>query len=217
MPGLLVMIDGEVVAGVVRREDGKELTFRAPPGREGETQLQIMNPEGGMATHPFTYVITYTNPRITDFNPKSGNTGTLVVVKGENFLQADPTATEDAILKLIGTRVLLEGIEVNDYNRNVATGRIELRDYSSPAGQPLLSIGTNPSGAGYLEVAGYYSALILEEAASPARFFTLDVTPGGKVLLGDGAGTTYELQLDSSGTGRSPPAGGRHGSRKCSQ
>ena len=201
MPGLTVMIDGEVVKGVVRREDGKELTFRAPPGREGETQLQIMNPEGGMATHPFTYVITYTNPRINDFNPKSGNTGTLVIVKGENFLKPDPTATEDAILKLIGTRVLLEGIEVNDYNRNVATGRIELRDYSSPPGQPLLSIGTNPSGGNYLQVADYYAALILQETGSPSRFFTLDVTPGGKVLLSDGAGTTYELQLDSSGTG----------------
>ena len=62
-----------------------------------------MNTDGGIAVWPFTYVTTYTDPKITDFNPKIGTYNTLVVVKGQNFLRPDPTAEPNEVLKLIGS------------------------------------------------------------------------------------------------------------------
>ena len=54
---------------VTRAGDGKTLTFKAPPGREGATQLQVMNPGGGTAIAEFNYVKTYTDPKI-QISPK---------------------------------------------------------------------------------------------------------------------------------------------------
>jgi len=133
-----VFIDGQQVTAITRRGDGKEIKFKAPKGREGETQLQVMNPEGGVAIRPFTYVKTFTNPKITDFSPKKGNTGTLVIIKGDNFLKPEPTAPEDSILRLIGTRVLLGNVEINEYYRNPITKRIELQEYKPT--KPVLNL-----------------------------------------------------------------------------
>ena len=85
-----VFIDGSEVPKINREGDGKTITFVAPPGREGRTQLQVMNPNGSAAIRDFYYVKTYTDPKIIDFSPKAGNTGTLVLVKGDNFA-TDPT------------------------------------------------------------------------------------------------------------------------------
>lgn len=185
-----VFLDGEEISAIRRQEDGKKITFTAPPGREGETQLQVMNPEGGMDTWPFTYVTTYTNPRIINFAPRQGNTGTLVMLTGENFLKPEPTANEDTILRLIGTRVLLEGIEVNDYNRNTATKKLELQDYSPAPGivNEVLRVAD-----GQLQLAGYYHALLYED--EQGRFYTLDVNSRGDIILSNGAGTEYTIKL----------------------
>ncbi|SDJ84203.1 IPT/TIG domain-containing protein [Natronincola ferrireducens] len=191
--GVMVFIDGKQVDNVTRQGDGKKLTFKAPKGREGETQLQVMNPEGGMDTRPFTYVTTFTNPKITDFAPKKGNTGTLVIIKGENFLKPDPTATADNILRLIGTRVLLNNIEVNDYNRNASTNRIELREYTSPDDNRLFRINNN----GKLEVADYYNAVILKAAGN---FYTVDKDVKGNITLSDGAANSYRIEVRGGDT-----------------
>lgn len=199
--GVVVFINGAEVPNINRQGDGKTITFTAPAGQEGETQLQVMNPEGGMDTYPFTYVITYTNPSITSFAPRSGNTGTLVMVGGENFLKPEPTATDTHILRLIGTRVLLEGSEVNTYNRNTATNQIELRDYSVTTQDPLLSIETNEAGGVSIALADYYYAVLLEEEGSPAQhLFMIYKDTAGNIILSDEAGSTYELELDSSGS-----------------
>ncbi|MBO8157936.1 IPT/TIG domain-containing protein [Thermosyntropha sp.] len=195
--GVKVFIDGEEVPGIERQGDSKKITFTAPEGREGETQLQVMNPEGGMATWPFTYVKAYTNPKITDFAPKKGNTGTLVMIKGDNFLKPDPTAREDAILKLIGTRVFLENIEVNEYNIDETTKKITLQDYN-PApdkAEPILAIVE-----GALKPASYYHALIFESAGG--QFFTMNINAKGETTLSDGAGTiyTFYVKTESDGT-----------------
>lgn len=186
--GVKVFLDGELVPGIKRQGDGKKITFTAPKGREGETQLQVMNPEGGMATWPFTYVKAYTNPKITDFAPKKGNTGTLVMIKGDNFLKPDPTAREDAILKLIGTRVFLENIEINEYNIDPNTKKITLQDYTPQSGQvdPILSIVD-----GVLKLASYYYALIYQDANG--NFFILDVNAKGEIKLTNGAGIVYTI------------------------
>ncbi|AOT70160.1 IPT/TIG domain-containing protein [Geosporobacter ferrireducens] len=199
LSGIKVFIDGTEVTGVNRQEDGKKITIKAPKGREGETQLLVMNPEGGTDSRPFTYVKTFTNPKITDFSPKRGNTGTLVIIKGENFLKPEPTAPEDSIYRLIGTRVLLGNIEVNEYNLDPITKKIVLRDYAASSQQdPIFRIdSTNKS----LKVADYFSGLILEaEGSSPKQFYTIDVDQKGVVWLTDGASNQYRVQLNESKT-----------------
>ncbi|SHH07466.1 IPT/TIG domain-containing protein [Thermosyntropha lipolytica DSM 11003] len=189
--GVKVFLDGEEVKGIKRQGDGKKITFTAPKGREGETQLQVMNPEGGMATWPFTYVRAYTNPKITDFNPKRGNTGTIVMIKGDNFLKPDPTAGEDAILRLIGTRVFLGNIEVNEYNIDPNTRKIKLENYTPGSGvEPVFSLDDD----GRLQLAPYYHAVIYQDQKDQSgRFFALDVTARGEIKLSDGAGTVYTI------------------------
>lgn len=191
--GVKVFIDGQEVTPITRQEDGRRITFKAPPGREGETQIQVMNPEGGMDTRPFTYVITFTNPRIIDFSPKSGNTNTLVIIKGENFLKPDPTATAESIYRLIGTRVMLGDQEINEYNLDPITKRITLRDYTSPADDPIFSIEN-----GGLRWADYYSGVILETEDLPHRFYTIDVNGRGEVILSDGASNSYTIRLNEA-------------------
>lgn len=197
--GVKVFLDGEEVKSITRQEDGKKITFTCPKGREGETQLQVMNPEGGIAMWPFIFVETYTNPKITDFSPKSGNTGTLVIVTGDNFLKPEPTATEDNIYKLIGSRVLLEGDEINIYNIDPTTKKIKLRDYTAPAGNRLFEIGTDDSGGNFLKVADYYHAVLLED--EDGHYYTVDVDATGQVTLSNGAGTNYTIEMNDDGTG----------------
>jgi len=67
--GVRLFLDGEEMNNIQRQGDGRKITFIVPPGREGETQLQVMNPEGAMAVWAFTYLTTYTDPKITDFCP----------------------------------------------------------------------------------------------------------------------------------------------------
>ncbi len=190
--GVRVFLDGAEVEDIERSEDGKEITFIAPSGREGETELIVMNEEGGMDTHPFIYVTTYTNPQITDFSPKKGNTGVLVVVEGDNFLQPDPTADEDEILKLIGTRILLEGEDINSYNRNETTKEIELTTYSAPAGEEIIQITSD----GGVEVQDYYHSVILKDEAND-KLYTIEVDASDNIIISDGIDETYYIVNDS--------------------
>lgn len=185
-----LFLDGEEIKGLKRREDGKEIKFTAPKGREGETQIQVMNPQGGMDTRPFFYVRTFTNPKIVDFSPKRGNTGTIVVIKGQNFLKPDPTATEDSAYRLIGTRVLLGGIELNDYNRDPVTKRIKVRDFSP---NEKLFIPENNN----VKVADYYRGILLKDKET-GKFYTVDIMPNGKIILSDGATNTYSVEFKDS-------------------
>lgn len=196
--GVKVFIDGIEVAGVQRGGTGERLTFKAPPGREGETQLQVMNPEGGIATWDFIYVRTFTDPKIFDFSPKRGNTGTLVVIRGENFLKTDPTVTNSSspqeMTKLIGTRVLLDNQDINSYNRD-SKGHIYLEDYTSPADDDqriLQVVGDKVQVAPY-----YYSVVLADLGASNEKFYMLDVDPQGNVYLTDGIDNRYKLEVEN--------------------
>ncbi|MGB4470294.1 MAG: IPT/TIG domain-containing protein, partial [Tepidanaerobacteraceae bacterium] len=191
-----VFIDGREVSGVTRAGDGKTLTFKAPPGREGATQLQVMNPGGGTAIAEFNYVKTYTDPKITDFSPKRGNTGTLVLVKGDNFLPPDPTSTgltTSEIYKLIGSRILLQNRDINEYNINPDTQRIELRYYASPEGNEILRIGTADDGRKYLHIADYWHSVVFKDGSG--KFYTLRQDVQGNAILSDGVRNTYRLNV----------------------
>lgn len=202
--GVVVYIDGEEINNIDRSGDGKTITFVAPPGREGDTQLQVMNPEGGMDTVPFYYVKTYTNPIITDFTPKEGNTGTLVIVTGDNFLKSDPTTSPSelegsgnirtGIYKLIGTRVLLEGEDINEYNLDT-DNNITLAQYSFSNGDRLFYKDTDENGVTDVKVQDYYNSLILKDQ-SKENFYTIELTPQRNIVLSDGVNNSYEIVLD---------------------
>lgn len=191
-----VFIDGREVSGVTREGDGKTLSFKAPPGREGTTQLQVMNPGGGIAIAEFHYVKTYTDPKIADFSPKAGNTGTLVLVKGDNFLSPDPTSTgltTSEIYKLIGTRILLQNRDINEYNVNSNTQRIEFQYYASPENNEILRIETAEDERKYLQMADYWHSVVFADASG--KFYTLRQDVQGNAILSDGVNNTYKLNI----------------------
>ncbi|MBN2899962.1 MAG: IPT/TIG domain-containing protein [Clostridia bacterium] len=145
--GMKLYLDGEEITTFTRELDALGtkyvVTFTAPPGREGLTQIQVINPSGGMDVRDFSYVKSFNNdPEITNFTPTKGTSGTLVVVNGDNYLQPDTSVSDtDGVngLRLIGTRALLDGVDVNDYNKDT-DGNIEFQSYSSPdSDYPLLT------------------------------------------------------------------------------
>ncbi|QXM06756.1 IPT/TIG domain-containing protein [Crassaminicella indica] len=182
-----VFIDGNEVKGIKVQGDGKKITFTAPPGREGKTQIQVMNSEGGIDVYPFEYVKTYTDPKLIDFSPKTGKTGTLVVVEGDNFLKPAPTATKDDIYKLIGTRILLEGEDINEYNKNDKK-EIILKEYIAPNTLKILK-----AIDGKLNVAEYYHSVIFEDVNE--RFYTLDKNMNKEVVLSNGVDEKYIIKV----------------------
>ncbi|GAQ25736.1 IPT/TIG domain-containing protein [Tepidanaerobacter syntrophicus] len=191
-----VFIDGKEVSSIRREGDGKTITFKAPPGREGTTQLQVINPGGGIAVKEFNYVKTYTDPKITDFAPKVGNTGTLVLVTGDNFLAPDPTSTgttTSEIYKLIGTRILLQNQDINEYNTDPETKRITLQYYASPENDEILSIGETVDGRKYLKIADYWHSIVFKD--SQDKFYTLKQDFQGNAILSDGVKNTYTIGI----------------------
>ncbi|OJV62970.1 MAG: hypothetical protein BGO41_09705 [Clostridiales bacterium 38-18] len=150
--GLKLFLDGEEITSFTRELDttGNKILvkFKAPPGREGTTQVQILNPSGGLAVSDFTYVKTFNkDPIFNSFTPPLGTYGTIVVVNGDNFLKPDPTAvTERGIdaYRLIGTRILLDGKEVNSYKRDT-TGNIIFDVYAAPSEEALIKLDAGKS------------------------------------------------------------------------
>ncbi len=145
--GCKVYIDGEEISGVVREIDpqgsGMTLTFSSPPGRVGKTQLQVLNPQGGIAVRDFYFIKSFgQDPILNRVAPNKGTIDTLVVASGDNFFKPDPateTATGLDIYRLIGTRVYMDGKDVNLYKKN-SLGDIVLGDYTAPPSEPLLKI-----------------------------------------------------------------------------
>ncbi|SHH23286.1 IPT/TIG domain-containing protein [Tepidibacter thalassicus] len=191
--GVKVFIDGEEVTGIKRQGDGKKITFTAPKGRAGDTLIYVINPSnGGIATYPFKYVETYTQPEIIDFSPKKGKTGTLVVVKGENLIPPDPTALEKDIFKLVGTRVLLEGKDINEYNRDPNTKEIKLQDYTSADNDKLFKVEDNN-----LIIAEYYHSIILKDEDTN-KFYTIDLDVKGNPILSNGLDKKYTIKHEGN-------------------
>ncbi|MGM0378899.1 MAG: IPT/TIG domain-containing protein, partial [Bacillota bacterium] len=131
-----VILDGEEIEGVNREIDstGEKiiLDFEAPPNRVCQTQLQVINPSGGIDVWDFEYINTFDkDPTLEDFSPKEGPLDTLVTITGNNYLKRDPTVgdtTGSNAYRLIGTRVFLDGKDVNDYN--IENGNINFKDYT---------------------------------------------------------------------------------------
>ncbi len=196
--GVMVFIDGSEVQNIERTQDGKEITFISPPGREGETQILVMNEEGGMDIYPFIYVKTYTNPQINDFSPKRGNTGILVVVDGDNFLKPDPTADENNILKFVGARIFLEGMDINTYNMDTTTKKIILENYTAPDETDFDKVGkVLRVSEGKLKLEEYYHSIVLHDETEDV-FYIIDVESKGDPYITNGVDEKYDIKVDGS-------------------
>lgn len=195
--GVRVFIDGYEVTGIKRQLDGTQITFKAPKGREGVTQLQVMNSEGGTDTAEFRFVKTYTDPKITLFSPGKGsgddvNSGieaTLVVISGQNFLLPDPSGSESYIQKLIGARVLIGGKDINNYNKD-SKGKIILKTYEAPENEYIIrldSSGKKPV------LADYYHSVVLEISGAEDEFMVFNVNEKGEISLSSSK-AAYEIK-----------------------
>lgn len=148
--GVEVYIDGEKIPDVVREVDTSgdkiNLKFKAPKGRVGLTQLQVINPSGGLAVWDFIYVKSFDkDPTITSFSPTKGIYGTLVSVNGDNYLKPDPTAPSNVgfdAFRLIGSKIYLDGKDINEYNLD-NTGNLEFKAYEGPANDNLIQVDGN--------------------------------------------------------------------------
>jgi hypothetical protein len=149
--GMKLYLDGSEIDTFTRKLDplGTKyiVEFKAPPGRVGLTQIQVINPSGGMDVRDFSYVKSFnSDPVITNFTPTRGTPNTLVVVNGDNYLQPDTSVSNtDGVngYRLIGTRAIIDGVDVNKYNKN-SDGDIEFKEYSSPKSDyPLLTYSSD--------------------------------------------------------------------------
>ena len=194
-----VYIDGKEVTGIKRNGIGTQIDFKSPKGREGDTLVYVLNPTtGGVATYPYKYVRTYTNPKIIDFTPKKGKTGTLVVITGDNFVKPDPTALEKDVFKLIGTRVMLGGKDINDYYRDTDR-QIAMQNYISKKDADIeidKKILSNDNGKLILE--DYYHSILLKEDKAGGRFYTLDVDVQGNPVLSNGIDQKYTIKAKNT-------------------
>lgn len=156
-PGAIVTVDGEQVTNPLIDVVKGTITFKAPKGRVGMTTVQVINPDGGFASAPFEYIQTYSQPTITRIIPNVGGKGALVIIKGTGFYPANGQGENDQIK--IGTRVYIDGKEVNDEffyvedPLNPGQTILDLRDFvnfydgdtmiSGPDGQPIKTYSSN--------------------------------------------------------------------------
>jgi len=196
--GFLLYLDGEPITDYTRELDttGSQIlvSFTAPEGREGTTQLQIINPSGGMAVSDFTYVNTFSaDPILTDFTPKLGSYDTLVVINGNNFLKPDPTVTGETGIdayRLIGTRVLLDGEEVNDFNLNVY-GNIEFQTYVSPDEEALIEVDADKA-----VYSSFYENVTVKNGSGTTVELGNDIYNNPAIITSD---ESYGIRYDGSG------------------
>ena len=149
--GLSLILDGNEIVDFTKEMDslGSKtiITFTAPKGREGITQLQIVNPDGGMDARDFIYVKSFSDdPEFDNFSPAKGSAGTLVIINGDNFFKPSPTVPDINgvnLYTLIGTRVFVSGKDVNSYNYDIENNII-FRDYTAPSNtHPVITNSSN--------------------------------------------------------------------------
>lgn len=199
--GVKVIIDGEEVSNVSREIDiqGSKviLTFNAPAGREGVTQLQVLNSGGGLDVRDFYYIQTFDqDPVMNTLAPEKGTEGTVVLVDGENFFRPDPTAgTTSGIdaYRLIGTRILMDGEDINTYNYD-ALDNIDFVDYSAPNEAPIFTANIIND---VVEVSPFYkNAYIYDTSTEDMYDLTFDAD--GNPMLYDGNILKYAFEVVSN-------------------
>lgn len=197
-PGAKVYIGNTLVQNINISGDMKKITFKAPKGeRPGDTLLYVINPEGGIATHVFTYTETYTQPKLNYINPKEGTMNTLVTVKGENFLSPDPTVVindinqveQNLIYRLIGTRVFMNGYDINEYNMG-SQNRIQLKEYKKGK---IFNFSHSENKVVLGE--GYDSVVLYDRDVN--KFYTIVKSVQDNYSIEGGEGIKYVIRYDN--------------------
>lgn len=114
---ITVTIGGELakIESIKRSNQGNNVLLveiTTPPGTEGKKILQVINnADGGTGESEYTYTRVSTNPKITSITPKHGGPYTQVIIKGDDFVLPNPSATDP--YEREGTRVLFNEHELN--------------------------------------------------------------------------------------------------------
>ena len=200
--GAKVTIDGLEVSGITIKGDNSEISFNAPAGRQGTTQLQVINPNnGGIATAPFTYTQGYSQPKLTSIDPDRGTTNTSVIATGSNFIKPDPTVSvtdpvaipEQSILyRLIGTRILMDGHDINSYN--YVSGEIQLQPYQ---GANLSQNVFVTDSSGVISLGSGFNSVIFWDTAG-SKFYRLSRDIHDNPVLDDGLGSSYTITYNGA-------------------
>ncbi|KAB3531171.1 hypothetical protein F8154_13160 [Alkaliphilus pronyensis] len=151
-PDAVVTVDGEIIenAEININQNPNIITFNAPDGRVGKTKIQIINPDGGFTSTDFEYIQTYSQPFIQEIIPNVGGKGSLVIIKGQGFFEADPEGeTED---RKIGTKVYIDGRDINkeyfrvdgDPDNELLDQPVDFTNYFS--GESIYGPNINPDG-----------------------------------------------------------------------
>ncbi len=112
---LIVTIDGAEAQVIDVRSLGNEITIITPPGEEGYRTVQVINGDGSMATleDGYYYTRVSSDPVIYSIAPDIGSEGTKVIIRGRDFRPRD--GDSEVLENKLGTRVLLDGQDINDY------------------------------------------------------------------------------------------------------
>ncbi|MBA1336039.1 MAG: hypothetical protein HPY66_1860 [Firmicutes bacterium] len=112
---VIVTIDGAKAAVTKVKSTGDQITILTPPGTEGYKTVQVINEDGSMAEleNGFLYTKINSAPVIDSIAPDFGGAGTSVIIRGSDFRPPDPESSLPE--KKLGTRVLLNGQDIDDY------------------------------------------------------------------------------------------------------
>ncbi len=112
---LIVTIDGAEALVKSVNSLGSQITIITPPGEEGFKTVQVINGDGSMATlvNGYYYTRVSSDPVIFSIAPDIGGAGTWVIIRGRDF--RPPVPESEIIANKLGTRVLLDGRDINDY------------------------------------------------------------------------------------------------------
>lgn len=196
--GVKVLIDGVDVGAVVRAIDpqGNNMTlkFKAPIGRVTKTQIQVLNPLGGLAVRDFFYVQSFNqDPKITAVSPNKGTVDTLVVVAGDNFFKPDAAAETAKGLdgfRLLGTRVYLDGKDINSYQTD-SFGEIDFVPYVSPLStDPIFS-----NEAGKIKISPFYQNTLIT-SSDDGIVYEWGFDADGNPQLNDGNKIVYTFKYN---------------------
>lgn len=197
--GAKLFLDGNEIPSFTRdiSQSGDKIiiTFTAPPGPAGKSQIIIQNPSGGLATADFYYLTSFNkDPIIDNFVPAKGTAGTFVVVNGENFLKVDSTAETllglDA-LRLIGSRVLLDGVDVNTYNYDVENSII-FEDFLTP---DMITMFEKDDPFSRLNVSPFSENIFIKDDSG--IYYSLSNDGDGNPVITDGLGSDYVFKYES--------------------
>lgn len=195
--GIRIFLGGIEITGVKEDLDssGKDIVLRFnapkfPQIIEGPTKIMAMNLDGGIAVKDFTFVESLQrDPSLTNFTPKKGTKDTVVVVDGDNFLKPNPSVSSISgigIYRLIGSRILMDGKDINEYNRD-NNGNIELKDYKNSV-EKLVS-----DDNGIAKLSSYaHSVVLLDDRG---RFYTIYNGNRMDIYLSDGGSGTEETNI----------------------